>query len=85
MKSQFGYHVIVLDDSRPIESPSFDEVKPSLEQEMRQKNLKTQMDDLKAKAKIDIVGAAPAAAAASAPAATKPAVEASAPAAPASK
>ncbi len=85
VKSQFGYHVIVLDDSRPIESPSFDEVKPSLEQEMRQKNLKTQMDDLKAKAKIDIVGAAPAAAAASAPAATKPAVEASAPAAPASK
>lgn len=84
VKSQFGYHVILLDDTKPIEVPAFDDVKPGLSQEMGQKNLKKQMDDMKAKAKIEIVGAAPAAAASSAPANTaKPAAEAAAPAAPA--
>jgi peptidyl-prolyl cis-trans isomerase C len=57
VKTQFGYHVIVLDDSRPIEAPPFEEVKPNLAQQVQQQNLKKQVDDLKAKAKIEIVGA----------------------------
>ena len=28
VKTQFGYHVIQLEDSRPVEAPPFDEVKP---------------------------------------------------------
>jgi peptidyl-prolyl cis-trans isomerase C len=69
VKSQFGYHVILLDDSRPIEAPPFEQVKPNLAQQLQQQNLKKQLDDIKGKAKIEMA-AAPAApaSAASAPA-----------------
>jgi len=70
VKSQFGYHVILLEDSRPIEAPPFEQVKPNLAQQLQQQNLKKQLDDLKGKAKIEKV-AAPAAAAASAASAAK--------------
>lgn len=62
VKTNFGYHVIQLEDSRPIEVPPFEEVKPKLAQQIQQQNLKKQVEDLKAKAKIEMV-AAPAAAA----------------------
>jgi peptidyl-prolyl cis-trans isomerase C len=64
VKTQFGYHVILLEDSRPIEAPPFEQVKPNLSQQVQQQNLKKQLDDLKAKAKIEIVGASGAAASA---------------------
>ena len=73
VKSQFGYHVILLDDSKPVEAPPFEQVKPNLTQQLQQQNLKKQLDDLKSKAKIEIVAApapAPAASAAAAPAAS---------------
>jgi len=57
VKTQFGYHVILLEDSKPIEAPSFEEVKPKLAQSVQQQNLKKWLDDLKAKAKIVIVEA----------------------------
>jgi cellulose synthase/poly-beta-1,6-N-acetylglucosamine synthase-like glycosyltransferase len=38
-------------------APPFEEVKPNLAQQVQQQNLKKQVDDLKAKAKIEIVGA----------------------------
>ena len=69
VKSQFGYHVIVLDDTRPITPPPLEQVSEQLKQQVQRTNLKKFFDDLKAKAKIDIVGAPPAAPAASAPAA----------------
>jgi len=64
VKTQFGYHVILLEDTRPIEAPAFEEVKANLSQQLQQQNLKKQLDELKAKAKIDIVGASAAAASA---------------------
>jgi peptidyl-prolyl cis-trans isomerase C len=70
VKSQFGYHVILLDDSRPIEAPPFEQVKPSLSQQLQQQNLKKQIDDLKGKAKIEIAAAPAAAAPMSTPAAS---------------
>ena len=73
VKSQFGYHVIILDDSRPLAVPALDDVKGPLTQQLQQQNLKKTFDDLKAKAKIEItavVPAAPASAAAASPAAT---------------
>jgi peptidyl-prolyl cis-trans isomerase C len=64
VKTQFGYHIIMLEDSKPIEAPPFEEVKSNLAQGIQQKNLQKQMDDIKAKAKIEItpapVAAAPA-------------------------
>jgi peptidyl-prolyl cis-trans isomerase C len=78
VKSQYGYHVIILDDTRPSTAsiPPLEQVKAGLSQQLQQQNLKKMLDDMKAKAKIDIVAAAPA----SAPVITAPA-PASAPAA----
>jgi peptidyl-prolyl cis-trans isomerase C len=73
VKSQFGYHVIVLDDSRAITPPPLEQVKEQLKQQVQRNNLKAFFDDMKAKAKIDIVGAPAVAAAPATPAAAMPA------------
>ena len=57
VKTQFGYHVILLEDSKPIEAPPLEEVKPQLTQQLQQQNLKKQLDALKAGAKIEVTGA----------------------------
>ena len=57
VKTQYGYHVIQVEDSKPIEAPPFEEVKPQLAQHLQQQSVKKQMDDLKAKAKIEIMEA----------------------------
>jgi len=58
VKSQFGYHVILLEDSRPKMIPPLEQVKSTLQQQIQQQNLKKLFDDLKAKAKIEIAQAA---------------------------
>lgn len=71
VKTQFGYHVILLEDSRPLPVPPLEQVKPELTQQLQQQNLKKLFDEMKAKAKIEIT---PAPAPAPAPAqAAKPA------------
>jgi len=60
VRTQFGYHVILLEDSKPIQAPPLEEVKAQLTQQLQQKNLKTQLDALKAKAKIEVMAGAPA-------------------------
>lgn len=80
VKSQFGYHVILLEDSRAKVIPPLEQVKAELKQQVQQENLKKLLDDLKAKAKIEIVQAAapaavPAPAPASAPATAVPPAE----------
>lgn len=67
VKSQFGYHVILLEDTRPIQPPPLEAVKHQLSQQLLQQNVKKQLDALKAQAKIEVVAAA-ASAPASAPA-----------------
>jgi len=57
VKTQFGYHVILLEDSRPIQAPPLEQVKPQLSQELQQQEVMKQMDALKAKAKIEVVAA----------------------------
>ena len=57
VKTQFGYHVIQLEDSRPIEAPPFEDVKPQLAQHLQQQTVQKQMEELKAKAKIEMAGA----------------------------
>jgi len=53
VKSQFGYHIIQLDDSRAASFPSLEEVKPQLSQRLQQAKMNKFRDDLKAKAKTD--------------------------------
>jgi peptidyl-prolyl cis-trans isomerase C len=82
VKSQFGYHVIMLEDTRPNTTtiPPLEQIKAGLSQQLQQQNLKKLLDDMKEKAKIDIVGAPAATPAPVAPAAGTPAPAASAPA-----
>jgi peptidyl-prolyl cis-trans isomerase C len=61
VKTQFGYHVILLEDTRTKEAPTFEQVKPQLAKQVQDENLKKLLDDMMAKAKIEIT-AAPAAA-----------------------
>ena len=54
VKSQFGYHVILLEDSRPIAMHPLEQMKPALKQQIQQQNLQKYLDGLKAQAKVDI-------------------------------
>ncbi len=58
VKTQYGYHVILLEDAKPIEAPPLEEVKPQLTQQLQQQSWKKHMDALKAAAKIEVAGAA---------------------------
>jgi peptidyl-prolyl cis-trans isomerase C len=53
VKSQFGYHVIRVDDVRQAQLPKIDEVKPQVVQQLQQQRLQKYQDDLRAKAKIE--------------------------------
>jgi peptidyl-prolyl cis-trans isomerase C len=53
VKSQFGYHVIRVDDIRTAKLPAFEEVKPQIAQQMQQQKLTAFQDDLRKKAKVE--------------------------------
>ena len=53
VKSQFGYHVIRVDDIRTAQLPAFEEVKPQIAQQMQQQKLAAFQEDLRKKAKIE--------------------------------
>jgi peptidyl-prolyl cis-trans isomerase C len=53
VKSDFGYHVIQLDDSRPMTPPPFDQVKPQLQQRAGQQQVENLVKELRSKAKVD--------------------------------
>ncbi len=53
VQSQFGWHVIKLDDVRDLKVPPFEEIKPQLQQRLQQQSIKKAIDDLRAKAKIE--------------------------------
>jgi peptidyl-prolyl cis-trans isomerase C len=53
VKSQFGYHIIKLEDTREAKFPAFDEVKPQIEQSLTQKKLQQFQEELRTKAKTD--------------------------------
>ena len=52
VQTQFGYHVIKLEDSRPAKVPSFEEVKPQIAESLQQQKLRAYQQELKKKAKI---------------------------------
>ena len=53
VKSQFGYHVIRLDDVRQAELPKLEEVKPQIAQQLQQQMMAKYQDELRAKAKVE--------------------------------
>ena len=52
VKSQFGFHIIRVDDVRQAKLPSFDELKPQIAQQMQQQKLAEFQKSLREKAKI---------------------------------
>ena len=53
VKSQFGYHVIRLDDVREAQLPKLEDVKPQIAQQLQQQKLAKYQSDLREKAKIE--------------------------------
>jgi peptidyl-prolyl cis-trans isomerase C len=53
VKSQFGWHVIRLDDVREAQLPKLEEVKPQIAQQLQQQKLGKFQEDLRGKAKIE--------------------------------
>ena len=53
VKSQFGWHIIKLEDTREAQFPPFEEVKPQVQQRLLQQKLVQYQDELRKKAKTD--------------------------------
>jgi len=53
VQSNFGWHVIRLDDERPFKAPAFDEVKANLQRGLQQQLVQKAVTDLRTKAKIE--------------------------------
>lgn len=52
VKTQFGYHVIRLDDTREAKAPPLEEVRPQIQQEIERQRVQALQQSLRAKAKI---------------------------------
>ncbi|HVJ55032.1 MAG TPA: peptidylprolyl isomerase [Aliidongia sp.] len=53
VKTQFGWHVIMVDDQREAPPPSFEESKQGLQQQLAQQTIQKTLADLRAKAKVE--------------------------------
>jgi peptidyl-prolyl cis-trans isomerase C len=53
VKTQYGWHVIKLDDVRDLKIPAYDELKPQIQQRMQQQAIQEYIADLRSKAKIE--------------------------------
>jgi len=53
VKSQFGWHIIKLDDVRSLKVPSFEELKPQMQQRLQQQTIQDLITALRSKAKIE--------------------------------
>jgi peptidyl-prolyl cis-trans isomerase C len=52
IKTQFGWHVIRVDDIRAMATPPLDQLKPQLQQELEHRKIQQLQKDLRTKAKI---------------------------------
>jgi len=53
VQSQFGWHIIRLDDERPLTPPPYDEVKQQLSQRFQQQTIEKAIGEVRAKAKVE--------------------------------
>lgn len=53
VQTQFGWHIIKLDDTRDLKVPAYDEVKPNIEKRLQQQAIQDAIKALRANAKID--------------------------------
>lgn len=53
VQSNFGWHVIRLEDERPFQAPAFDSVKQNLQRGVQQQMIQKALADLRSKAKVE--------------------------------
>jgi peptidyl-prolyl cis-trans isomerase C len=53
VRTRFGYHVILLDDVRPVKFPPLADIRPRIQQQMVQAKLEELVKSLRAKAKVE--------------------------------
>jgi peptidyl-prolyl cis-trans isomerase C len=53
VKTDFGWHVIRLNEVRQSQPPSFEEIRPDLESQLRQEQVQAAIEALRADAEID--------------------------------
>ena len=53
VQTQFGWHVILVEDVRPAKFPPFEEVKPQLTERLQEQAFSRSVSDLRAKAKVE--------------------------------
>jgi len=53
VQTQFGWHVIRLDDERPLKIPPFEQVKPQIQQQVQQQSINKFIAELRGKARIE--------------------------------
>ena len=54
VQTQFGWHVILLEDTRTAEPPSFEEAKPTLENAVKRQKIADELNTLRENAKVDL-------------------------------
>lgn len=54
VKTQFGWHIIALDDTRQGKAPDYEAIKPQLQGFLQQRHIATYIDKLRSGAKVDI-------------------------------
>ncbi len=52
VQSQFGWHIIKLDATRPAKPPTLEQLKPQIQAELQREEIQKYQDELRAKAKI---------------------------------
>ncbi|MGB5206718.1 MAG: peptidylprolyl isomerase, partial [Azonexus sp.] len=53
VKTDFGYHVIFLEDTRPLTPPPFEQIKPQLQQRAQQQQIEQLVRKLRESAKVN--------------------------------
>lgn len=53
VKTDFGYHVIMLEDARDLKMPEFEEAKGQISQRLQQAMVQKHIEELRAKAKVE--------------------------------
>lgn len=53
VETQYGWHIIKLDDTRDLKAPQFEEIKQQLHQRLQQQAIQKEIADLRAKSKIE--------------------------------
>jgi peptidyl-prolyl cis-trans isomerase C len=53
VKTQFGFHIIRLDDVRDAQLPKLEDVKPQISQQLMQQKMGKYQEELRSKAKVE--------------------------------